>query len=143
MHSYARSAHQMLRWKYALRPLTRRMDPERLYGRIERYAPRAYRLGERLRVVPGGAQLGRVLVPFLNYRHEPKFRSLSEEQILEYGVHDTFDALSPRYDRPLAASRMRAIAAELLQRPFEVDEQPDVTILRTLVEGTPRSEPCP
>jgi SAM-dependent methyltransferase len=136
VHSYARTAHQMLRWKYALRPLTRRMDSERLYRLIEWYAPYAYRLGEKLLALPRGAWLGWVFVPFLNYRHEPKFRDLSDAQILEYGVHDTFDALSPRYDAPLGARRMREIAAERLQRPFEIAEAPTVTLLRSVLPET-------
>ena len=131
VHSYSCEALQLLRWKYALRPITRRMNSERLYRMVESYAPALYRLTSAM----DGTALGRLaswtFVPFLNYRRKPKFASWSAEALIEYGVHDTFDALSPRYDRPMPRWRMKQIARRHLRRPFEVVNMSMVNILRS------------
>jgi SAM-dependent methyltransferase len=132
VHSYARTWQQMLRWKYAFRPFTKRLDPERLYAGISAYAEAAFKLTNAVRKLPGGRYFNHVVVPFLNYRHVPQFQELDDQQVVEYGIHDTFDALSPPYDSPLSAAKMRAIAAKHLTRPFIVDELPAITLLRTL-----------
>jgi hypothetical protein len=59
---------------------------------------------------------------------------MSDETILEYGVHNTFDALSPEYDKPIKASAMRRIASLYLKKPFEVVETKAITLLRTKLE---------
>jgi SAM-dependent methyltransferase len=132
VHSYARTFVQCARWKYALRPITRRMPPERLYRLIERSAPPLYRLTNALGRTRPGRIASHFLVPFRNYRRVPQFAALSDERILEYGIHDTFDALSPRYDRPIGAARMRRIAEQALQRSFEIVEDRTITLLRTV-----------
>ena len=67
-----------------------------------------------------------------------KFRGMPDETLLEYGVHDTFDALSPRFDRPSSVSAMRSIAASVLERPFEVvDDGPLPCCGRFFAEGRP------
>jgi 2-polyprenyl-3-methyl-5-hydroxy-6-metoxy-1,4-benzoquinol methylase len=133
VHSYSRSLYQLLRWKYALLPITNRLRPELLYRIVRAYAKPAFRLTNwtgRSRV---GRRFNWIFVPLLNYRRAEKFQGMSDESILEYAIHDTFDALSPRYDRPLAASTMRSIAAPILDQPFEVVDDRTVTLLRTVV----------
>jgi SAM-dependent methyltransferase len=132
VHSYARTWQQMLRWKYALRPLTTRIDPERLYGAIERVAPALFRLTDWMYRIRGGRRLAYHCVPLLNYSGMAKFNGMSREALFEYAIHDTFDALSPTYDRPLGAALMREIAAQRLRRPFDILEEPTITLLRTL-----------
>lgn len=133
VHSYARTRRQLLHWKYALRPFARRLDPEVLYRIIARAALPLFHLTNRLQRAGGFAcAWSRACIPFCNYRHKPKFRAQPDAFLIEFGIHDTFDALSPPYDRPLAASAMRRIAAERLTAPFEVVEGPTTTLLRTL-----------
>lgn len=133
VHSYSNSWYQRLRWKYALLPITNKMAPETLYRVIRGYAKPAFRLTN----VTGRSRIGRRLnwmfVPFLNYRHAAKFAGMSDEAILEYAIHDTFDALSPKYDRPLSVATMRSIASRFLQTPFEVVDDSTVTLLRSIV----------
>ncbi len=133
VHSYARTFIQMLRWKYALLPMTRRMKSEKLYHFIKGYAPFAMKLTGTLRKIPGGRYINHVFIPFLNYRHAQQFKSLTDERILEIGIHDTFDALSPPYDHPIRAKDMYRIAEKHLKQPFEIEERPMVTLLRTKV----------
>ena len=138
IHSYSLSAQQMLSWKYVFRPVTRRMDPELLYRLITKLAPSLLEFTSALRLVRPEV-LGRFLfmlahqiVPIRNYRFEEKFLGKSEEFILEYAVHDTFDCLSPRYDRPLSKRAFRKAAQRYLKSDFEVVEC-GVTLLRSIV----------
>jgi 2-polyprenyl-3-methyl-5-hydroxy-6-metoxy-1,4-benzoquinol methylase len=133
IHSYSRSMRQRMRWKYALLPLTNKLPPETLYRIIRAYARPAFRLTNftgRSRI---GRRLNWIFVPFLNYRHASKFRGMPDENLLEYAIHDTFDALSPRYDKPLSVAVMRSVAATLLERPFEVVDDGTVTLLRSVL----------
>ena len=134
VHSYARTWQQMLRWKYALLPFTRRMNSQKLYRVIKAYAPFAFHLTNALRKIPGGRYITHFFIPFLNYRHVPKFAPMSDEAMVTYGVHDTFDALSPRYDTPIAAAQMKEIAAPMLHKPFEIIRRPMVTLLRSVIK---------
>jgi hypothetical protein len=79
-----------------------------------------------------GQKVQYLFVPFRYYGHLPKFQSLSRENIIEYGIHDTFDVLAPKYDSPLSARVMREIAQEYVDKPFEVAEYGAITLLRTL-----------
>ena len=133
VHSYSRSPYQMLRWKYALLPLTSKLPPRTLYRLIRAYAKPAYHLTNWTSRSGLGRRFNWVFVPLLNYRRADKFRGMSDERMLEYAIHDTFDALSPRYDRPLGADDMRRIAATALDRPFEVIDDRTVTLLRTVI----------
>ena len=63
-----------------------------------------------------------------------QFKKMSDETILEYGIHDTFDALSPEYDKPIKPRAMRRIASAILRMPVEVVEYRMITLLRTKLE---------
>ena len=141
VHSYAHTFWNLFSWKYALRPLTRRMPAETLYNLIKAYAPAAYRVTRITRRIPRvGRRFNHVFIPFYNHEEHPRFVEQPRDFILEVGVHDTFDALSPRYDQPLKASVMRSIAEEMLERPFEIEEQVGVTLLRTVPDPVILSE---
>ncbi len=139
VHSYAKTFFQMCTWKYALRPITTRMDSGKLYNLIESYAPRAYAITNKIAHLPKGNMINHFLFPFRNHSNHDKLRNLSDDQLIEYGIHDTFDSLSPRYDKPLSGKTIRSIARQMLSAPFEVIEQRTITLLRTIVESTSRS----
>lgn len=136
VHSYAKTFFQMCTWKYALRPITTRMNSEDLYNLIESYAPSAYAITNRIAKLPKGHMINHFLFPFRNHSNHDKLRTLSDDQLIEYGIHDTFDSLSPRYDKPLSGRTIQGIAQEMLSTPFEVIEQRTITLLRTIVEST-------
>lgn len=133
VHSYARTFFQMFRWKYALRPITTRMDPELLYRIIKRAAPVLFSVTSVLNGTLPGRYLSHVFIPFHNYGHQARFLGKSKEWIMEYGVHDTFDALSPPYDRPISAKRMDAIAAAMCSRKYEIVRSRGFSVLRTIL----------
>jgi SAM-dependent methyltransferase len=134
VHSYARTLQQMVSWKYALRPLTKRMDPEQLYRWIGRITPVIYPITEVLHRLPGGRRLVYQFIPIRSYAGLKKFEQMTREQLVEYSIHDTFDALSPRYDNPISACAMRRIAEKHLATPFEIVELPTITLLRSMNE---------
>lgn len=84
--------------KYLLRPLTRRMDHRKLLGLIEKHANkliRAYRFFDRLGV---GRIVNRFL-PICDIRRTLP-ANLSEAELREWVILDTFDMFSPQYDQP-------------------------------------------
>jgi len=94
------------RWnsKYLWRPLTRRRRPETLFRIVEWYIPRWLPLDMALSRVPVlGAGIA-CLVPCWNYTG---IFPLSADQIKEWAILDTFDALSPMYDKPATLGTVR------------------------------------
>jgi SAM-dependent methyltransferase len=94
--------------KYILRPMTTRMGRERLLKLIERHIDRLiriYRMLEKARLGP----LTR-FVPICGLRALPP--ELSEAEIREWAILDTFDMFSPTYDRPQKV----AAVAEMFRR---------------------------
>lgn len=132
VHTYAHTFFQMFRWKYFLLPVTRKLNPDTLYKLIRLYArPVFYFTNFTSRFGKLGRYFNWVFIPLLNYREAEQFKNKPDEFIIEYAIHDTFDALSPAYDKPMKAEVMKDIAAEALSRPFEVLETRGVTLLRT------------
>ncbi len=83
--------------KYWFRPITRRLSPEKLF----RIVPRLVRI-----LLPISKAVGRLplvgkplkyAIPVVNYEGE---YPLSEAQLEEWSILDTFDMLSPQHDHP-------------------------------------------
>lgn len=103
---YLREWRTMLHPKYLLRPLTRRIPPERLFPIVEKLAPPLLSLSRALSRVP---LLGRYLsraVPVANYEGD---YPLSDQQLVEWAILDTFDWLSPRFDNPMSPAAVMDI----------------------------------
>ena len=134
VHSYANTFIQRFRWKYFLLPVTRRFPPETLYKIIKWYSRPLFYFTTLTGKTKIGHAFNHFFVPFRNYRHVAKYKNKSDEFIIEYGIHNTFDALSPTYDKPIKTSAMRRIASLFLKRPFEVVGTKGMTLLRTKLE---------
>ncbi len=91
---YPKRLTALLSWKYVLRPITMRMDRERLYRVVERAVDLLLPLAKPLRRVAGRA--GVRLLPICEYTH----LGLSPEVNREWAVLDTFDMYSPAHDHP-------------------------------------------
>ena len=134
IHSYSNSFFQLMRWKYFLRPFTTRMDPEKLYLKIKNSSAFYFKLTNSLmKAGKIGKAIDHFFIPFLNYRHVPEFSRKDDDWIIEYGVHDTFDALSPKYDQPISKSKLRKIADEVLLSKivdYEIFQNRSITLLR-------------
>lgn len=116
-------------------PITRRMKLETLYRLIQAYSKPAFRFTNFMAKSRIGRRFNWIFVPFLNYRNLEKFRGVSDEEMIEYAIHDTFDALSPKYDKPVSAATMKKIAGEFLNQPFEVVDDKSITLLRTFADA--------
>jgi SAM-dependent methyltransferase len=94
------------RWsaKTLWRPLTTRLPRERLRRLVEWYVPRWLPIDTRLARVPRVGRFLTALVPCWNYTG---LLPLDDDELRAWAVLDTFDALSPRYDRPQTLEAVR------------------------------------
>jgi ubiquinone/menaquinone biosynthesis C-methylase UbiE/uncharacterized protein YbaR (Trm112 family) len=107
---YAKTfARYILGTKYWVRPLTRRMAPQRLHTLTARYVERMWPLARRVRRIPGvGRQLNwRLLIG--DYSDVLQ----DDQTLLEWAKLDTFDMLAPRYDKPARAKTLARWCAAL------------------------------
>jgi 2-polyprenyl-3-methyl-5-hydroxy-6-metoxy-1,4-benzoquinol methylase/uncharacterized protein YbaR (Trm112 family) len=98
---YAARLRSLLSWKYLLRPITKRMDGERLYRLIERITPILLPISDFLYRLLG--RFGLRILPIVHY---PELK-LSPELSLRWAVLDTFDMYSPAHDHPQTIAAVR------------------------------------
>ena len=116
---YPRHWRYLLHWKYVLRPLLRRMAPEKLYRLVARAVPWLLPVSVGLGRVPLiGRQLVR-LVPVDN--PEMTNQDLSPETRRQWSILNTFDWFSPTYDQPQTMPVLQAWfrAAGLVETSFD------------------------
>ena len=91
--------------KYLVRPLTRRVAPERLLRLIEKSSLFWFPVTHKLFSLPMGmGRLFSYLLPIANYVGNTYW---SKNHAREEAILDTFDMLSPRFDRPIKKSQLR------------------------------------
>ena len=95
--AYERKPWTMLYAKYLLRPLTKRLDKQKLLSGIKGAMPVLFPLTNVLFRVPLAGRFFMFAIPVANYVHE---RTLSPQQRYDWAILDTFDMLSPQYDQP-------------------------------------------
>jgi SAM-dependent methyltransferase len=111
-----------LRWytplltKYWVRPLTRRLSPERLHRACRRWVHAMWPLARHLARLPGGTLLNQMLLVQDNGR----LYDLTDAQRREWAVLDTFDILSPAFDAPQRLRRVRRWFEEAEMEAVEV-----------------------
>lgn len=111
MTIYARRPWTPLYGKYLVRPLTRRIDQERLLRGIRRSMPVLFPVTSLLFRLPGGlGKLAQFVIPVANY---PWQTELPREVRYEQTVLDTFDMLAPQHDHPVTADEIRRAVADL------------------------------
>jgi SAM-dependent methyltransferase len=98
--TFARTA---LQTKYYVRPLTRHMEPARLYRRTKQWIDFIWPVSAVIRKIPriGPTLNWRLLVP--DYSRE----GVRGEALKEWAYLDVFDMLSPRYDSPQTVKTLR------------------------------------
>lgn len=100
---YERKPWTLLNAKYLVRPLTRRLNPRLLLVLVKLFVTLLFPLTDLLFRIP---LLGRVLsfvLPICDYSRIPNLRYLQRYRAV---VLDTFDMLSPTYDRPMTRSEL-------------------------------------
>jgi SAM-dependent methyltransferase len=91
---YAARMRSLISWKYALRPLTKRVNRERLHSIIAAVTPPLVPLSARLHRLAG--RWGSRLLPIVQYDH----LGLSAALNRDWAVLDTFDMYAPAHDHP-------------------------------------------
>jgi uncharacterized protein YbaR (Trm112 family) len=117
--AYERRRWTKLHIKYLIRPLTTRLPEAALLRAIRWLMPLLFAVSEVLFRVPVLGRVFRFAIPVANYVDE---RRLSLRQRYQLAILDTFDMLSPMYDRPQTAAEVvsalaRAGVVELERRP--------------------------
>ena len=95
--AYERKPWTLFYGKYLMRPLTKRVDKQKLLSGIKGMMPVLFPLTNVLFRLPLAGRLFMFVIPVANYVHEPK---LTAQQRYEWAILDTFDMLSPQYDQP-------------------------------------------
>jgi SAM-dependent methyltransferase len=128
---YPRIALNVLWPKYWLRPLTKKMPPERLFSLVTRMVDVLWPLSLALGRVPGVGRRLRHALPVANYEG---LLPLTASQLKEWAVLDTFDMLAPAHDHPQTT--------ETLQAWFDEARLADTEVFRKgLVVGRGRQPP--
>ncbi|HEV7425813.1 MAG TPA: class I SAM-dependent methyltransferase, partial [Thermoanaerobaculia bacterium] len=104
--------------KYWLRPLTRRMNQERLFRVVQLLVRLLLPLSRAFAAVPLIGRRLRYLLPIMAYYGT---LPLSEMQHREWAILDTFDMLAPAHDHPQTAASVQAWLAEAGLRDIEAE----------------------
>lgn len=102
--AYERRRWTLLYSKYLARRLTTHVPDRVLLGTITVLMPILFPLTELLFRLPKIGRVFQFAIPVANYVHE---RQLSLRQRYRWAILDTFDMLSPRFDRPQLFSDLR------------------------------------
>jgi len=129
----------LLNTKYWVRPLIDRSDPRALYDKVKRYVDLMWPLVRLVRNIPGlGVRLpSRLLI--LDYsRLIPK---ADDTTLKEWALLDTFDMLSPTYDKPQTPKAFRRWFEEagLTEIDVRASRQSKSTTVGTAVREQPRA----
>ena len=104
--------------KYWVRPVTRKLEPERLYRYVKRYVDLMWPLVSMVRRIPrfGPALNWRLLVA--DYSQE----GLQGSILKEWAYLDTFDMLAPQYDYPQTLKTVRSWFQQALLEDVEIGD---------------------
>jgi SAM-dependent methyltransferase len=101
---YPKLARNVFFSKYWVRPITRRMPQAALFRLVQRLVPKLLPVSDLLARVPGTKGRLRYLLPIANYRG---VFPLTDEQLREWAILDTFDMLAPEHDHPETVGTIR------------------------------------
>jgi hypothetical protein len=105
--------------KYWLRPLTKRLPPPLLFRLVKAYVPVLLPLSSGVARLPKVGGRLRYLIPIANYTG---VLPLSQEQLREWAILDTFDMLSPTYDQPQTGATLRQWFSEAGLQEVQIAE---------------------
>lgn len=114
---YWKRLQTMLHLKYLLRPLTKRMPQRKLFSFLESIIPVMLPISQFLGRVPFAGRALKRLIPVADYTG---IFPLSDQQLREWALLDTFDWLAPQYDNPQTAQQIRSWFEEAGMREVEV-----------------------
>ena len=122
------SWHVKLYSKYLVRPITRKIPPKLLLKILEKTSLIWFPLSSWLFKLPQPfSRIFRFLIPIANY---VEFEYRSREDALNEAVLDTFDMLSPAYDRPIKKSTILKWIASSGIESIQITHQPRFGTMR-------------
>lgn len=101
---YWKRFRTMMHSKYILRPITKRIPKETLFNFLQKHINKLLILSNIIGKVPYFGFALKKLIPVANYKG---IFPLTEKQHLEWSLLDTFDMLSPMYDKPQSAKAVK------------------------------------
>lgn len=94
---YWKRIRTMLHAKYLVRPITKRMSQQNLFGLLQKWVPGLLAASQVMGHVPLIGRVLKRLVPVADYTG---IFPLTDQQLQEWALLDTFDMLAPAYDNP-------------------------------------------
>jgi SAM-dependent methyltransferase len=125
---YGRRWYTRLNAKYLIRPLTRRLPPRLLLRAIEALMPVVFPVTDMVFSLPVLGRVAQFMIPVANYVDKTGF---TPGQRYREAILDTFDMLSPAFDRPMTADEVRGVFARL-----GIDDYHFLTTVPVVVSGS-------
>lgn len=114
---YEKSFKSRLLPKYWLRPFTKGMSKRKLFSLLEVIVPILLPISRALGRIPAVGKLLKRAIPVANYEG---MLPLTEKQLREWALLDTFDWLSPAYDNPQTNKSARLYMEQARMEEVEV-----------------------
>ena len=114
---YERSWKSRLWPKYWIRPITKQISQKRLFEILQRQVPSLLSISIMLQQLPFVGSFVKQLVPVANYHG---IYPLSEQQLREWALLDTFDMFAPKFDNPQTAAAVQKLLDQSGLREIQV-----------------------
>lgn len=101
---YWKRFRTMLHSKYLFRPITKRMPQDFLFSLLQKITPSMLFMSNALRKIPLVGRLLMRAIPVANYYG---IFPLTDKQLQEWALLDTFDMLAPAYDQPQSVQTIK------------------------------------
>ena len=101
---YWKRFRTLLHAKYLFRPFTKHMAQPKLFVLLERWVPSLLTISQALGRIPLAGRVLKRIVPVADYTGR---YPLSDQQLKEWALLDTFDMLAPTYDKPQSSATVQ------------------------------------
>ena len=120
----------MIQWKYLLRPITKKIDEQRLYWMIEKIVPILLPLAIFFRKIAG--PFGARILLIANYSH----LTIPYELNKQWSILDTIDMYSTTYNKPQTIHEVRKWFMEAEFKDVDVRYGPNGIVGKARKSGT-------
>ncbi|MEC8557703.1 MAG: class I SAM-dependent methyltransferase [Planctomycetota bacterium] len=103
-HSYKASVVHLWEWRYKYRWFTKRIPQKWVYLYVQKFGFSLHRINQLLYRIPGINALAYGFIPFYHVK-----QAGDTKRIVELEKLITFDALTPKYDKPMSSRTFRNI----------------------------------
>lgn len=101
---YWKRLRTMLHTKYIFRPVTTRMNKDKLFSIVQRYTPKLLKISNVFIKIP---VIGKALSRFIPVANYNGIYKLTPKEQVEWSILDTFDWFSPAYDNPQTPATLK------------------------------------